>query len=149
MKVAFAFIAMLYALGSTAYAQDGKTQAIAGAVVASLLDNDRVRVFEVSLKPGVKVPSPAHPAHLMYMLTEGTLVFSEDGKRPYEMIFKAGEAVWVPAQARAQNESEKEVRALIVEVKQPAAKPATKAKVKRKAKTRPAPAASAPASAKQ
>ncbi len=51
------------------------------------------------------------------------------------MSFRAGEALWIPSQlAATSNETDKEIRALVVEIKQ---KPAVKsgAKSKSKAKT--------------
>jgi quercetin dioxygenase-like cupin family protein len=140
LKLVFALLPVLGLLATApAAAQEQKTTP--GEIAKPLLDNDRVRVLELNIRPGVKRPAGTHPPHLMYLLTDGTLVFSEEGKRPYEMIFRAGEAVWVPAQARAENESEKEVRAVIVEVKQTAA---ATAKGKRKpVKRRPAPQAAA------
>ena len=54
------------------------------------------------------------------MLTDGALVFKPGGRTPYEMTFKAGEAFSLPAQSRAlENDSDKDVRVLVVELKQP------------------------------
>jgi quercetin dioxygenase-like cupin family protein len=147
LRIKLGLLAACVSFTALAQAQEQKS---APGAVAPLLENDRVRVFEMHFKPGEKLSARAHTPHLMYMLTDGTLVFSEDGKRPYEMIFRAGEAVWVPAQARAaENGSEKEVRALVVEVKQPPAPAAVAKKAKRKAKRRAATAAEAPTAQKQ
>jgi len=98
------------------------------------LDNDRVRVFEATFKPGAKLPVRNFPNHLIYMLTDGTLVFEPAGRTGYEMNLKAGETQWFPAQARAmENDSDQEVRLLVVEMKEGAVA-ARKAKGKAKAK---------------
>ena len=100
-----------------------------------LLDNAKVRVYQATFRPGAKVPAREFPNHLIYMLTDGTLVFEQAGHKGYEMTFKAGEVQWFPAQARTmENDTDKEVRLLVVEVKDVAfaAKSRTKAKGKRK-----------------
>ena len=101
-----------------AYAQDALT--VAPTVFTKVLENERTRVLEATFKPGAKVGLHSHPEHLLYMLSEGTLVFKQPGKTPYEMMFNAGQAMWVGAQTRAaENDGDKAVRALIVELKQP------------------------------
>lgn len=87
-------------------------------VYRTVLDNARVRVLEANLKPGEKVPVHSHPDHLFYALSEGTLVLKPQGRTPYEMTLKTGEALFLPAQTRAaENDGDKTVRALIVEFK--------------------------------
>lgn len=84
----------------------------------SLLENDQIRVRELRLPPGGKQPSQARPNTFLYALTDGALVFSPPGRAGYELTFKAGEALWLPSQETAtSNEGDKEVRALLVEVK--------------------------------
>ena len=108
-----------------------------------LLDNANVRVYLATFKPGAKVPPREFPNHLIYMQTDGTLVFEQAGHTGYEMTFKAGDAQWFPAQTRAmENDTNQEVRLLIVEVKQgtvPAGKTKSKSKGKRKPKPKPKP----------
>jgi quercetin dioxygenase-like cupin family protein len=84
----------------------------------TLLQNERVRVMEVSFKPGAKTNAVSQPNRFLYALTDGALVFAPPGKTPYELSFKAGEAIWLPSQPMAtENDSGKEVRALVVEFK--------------------------------
>ena len=88
-----------------------------------LLENEQVRVIEMRFKPGVKFDTLSHPNRFIYGLSDGALLFSPPGRTPYELSFKAGEALWLPAQAIAtQNEGDKEVRALVVELKDVRAK---------------------------
>jgi quercetin dioxygenase-like cupin family protein len=105
-----------------------------------LLENEQVRVIEMRFKPGAKFDTQSHPNRFIYGLSDGALLFSPPGKTPYELSFKAGEALWLPAQAMAtQNEGDKEVRALVVELKDVRAKgrrsaPAKSAKAAGRAK---------------
>jgi quercetin dioxygenase-like cupin family protein len=85
----------------------------------TLLQNERVRVMEVSFKPGAKTSAVSQPNRFLYALTDGALVFAPPGRTPYELSFKAGEAIWLPSQPMAtENDSGKEVRALVVEFKE-------------------------------
>lgn len=99
----------------------------------SLLDNEQIRVKELRLAPGAKRPSEERPNTFLYALTDGALVFTPPGRTGYELTFKAGDALWLPAQAAGTaNEGDKEVRALVVEVKArpPASRKARPAKGK-------------------
>jgi redox-sensitive bicupin YhaK (pirin superfamily) len=114
-----------------------------------LIDNAQVRVTEMSFQPGAKTGIVNQPNRFVYALTDGALVFSPPGKHPYELSFKAGEALWLTGEAMAtENDTDKEVRALVVELKAPVrpAAPAGKGKRKSgsKAKTGKAPAKSRP-----
>jgi len=46
-----------------------------------LLENERVRVLGVRVKPGEKIGMHSHPANVVYFLTDGTIRFTyPDGK---------------------------------------------------------------------
>lgn len=120
--------ALVLGLCGSAHAQDALT--VAPEVYKRVLENDRIRVLQVNMKAGAKVGVHRHPDHLFYMIADGTLVFKPEGRKPYEMTLNAGEAVWLPAQTRAtENDSQKDVRAVLVEFK--AGKPAAKTRGKR------------------
>jgi hypothetical protein len=88
------------------------------AAPKSLLENEQIRVREIRMAPGAKQPSAAHPNTFLYALTDGSIVFTPPGRKGYELTFKAGEALWLPSQETAtSNEGDKEVRALLVEIK--------------------------------
>jgi quercetin dioxygenase-like cupin family protein len=115
-----------------AHAQDAL--ATAPAVYKKVLENERMRVLEGTFKPGAKTGRHSHPEHLLYILTDGALVFRQEGKTPYEMTFKKGEAYSLAAQTLvAENDSDKEVRVLVVELKQPARAASQPARGKRTA----------------
>jgi hypothetical protein len=144
-------VAMLAAMAAPAAAQEARPAAEAGA---KLLENEQIRVRELRLKAGETIPAQARPNTFLYALTDGDLVFVPPGRTPYELSFKAGEALWLPAQeAATRNESGKDIRALLVEIKQrppaPAkAKGSAKGKAGSKAKSKGAKPAAQPAKAK-
>lgn len=108
-----------------------------GNVLKQVLDNERVRVFQANFKPGDKVGLRNYPNHLMYMLTNGTLVFAPAGRTAYEVTFKAGEAMWFPPLARAtENLSDQEVRVLVVEFKDGGASGGGRGKAKARARAK-------------
>jgi hypothetical protein len=112
----------------TAWAQD-KTRA--AEIAKPALDNDRLRVSELHLKPGGKLEIPGSPNRYAYLLTDATLVFRIAGKTPYELRFKAGEATLLPADTvMAENETSAEIRAVIIDIKGGAARSSSKAKRK-------------------
>lgn len=99
-----------------AHAQERKPEPEASKV---LLDTERVRVTEVRVKPGAKFELKGHPYQFVYMLTDGSLVFSPPGKQPFELMLRAGEVSLLPSQSTAtENDSEKEVRAVVIEIKE-------------------------------
>ena len=117
-------LAIFLALPLAAHAQERKPEPEASKV---LLDTERVRVIEMRVKPGAKFELKGHPYQFVYMLTDGSLVFSPPGKQPFELMLRAGEVSLLPSQSTAtENDSEKEVRAVVVEIKE-SSRVATKA----------------------
>jgi hypothetical protein len=111
------------------------------ATYKQLIDNDRVRVFEATFKPGTKLATRNYPSHMIYAPTEGTLVFTPAGRRGYEVNFNAGDAMWFGPLARAtENDSDREVRVLIVEFKDGGGRVAKAGRGKGKARAKKAPA---------
>ncbi|HEX2216048.1 MAG TPA: cupin domain-containing protein [Xanthobacteraceae bacterium] len=111
-------MATLLLWGAPGFAQDALTSA--PNVFKKVMENDRLRVLEATFRAGEKVALHSHPEHLFYMLSDGTLVLKPPGRTPYEMTLTRGEAIYLPAQTRAaENDSNRAVRALIVEFKTP------------------------------
>jgi hypothetical protein len=115
--------ALLLGLSGLVVAQETST-----ATLKQLIDNERVRVFEATFKPGTKLATRNYPNHMIYAPAEGTLVFTPVGRRGYEVNFNAGDAMWFGPLARAtENDSDREVRVLIVEFKDGGGRAAAKA----------------------
>lgn len=121
MKILVLALALTVLPASVALAQN--------AAPKSLLENEQIRVREIKLAPGAKQPAVQRPNTFLYALTDGSIVFTPPGRKGYELTFKAGEALWLPSQETAtSNESDKEVRALIVEIRARAPAAAKKGK---------------------
>ena len=113
--------------------------AVAPDIYKRAFENERMRVLEANLKPKSKADWHSHPEHLLYMLNEGTLVFQAQNKKPYEMTFAAGQTLLLPAQTSAiENDSDKPVRFLVVELKGARAAPGPVARAGRSARVGPA-----------
>lgn len=111
--LAFAALAVLTA---SARGEEGKPPP--GALNV-LLDNERVRVTEIKIKPGARLPLEGRAYQFVYMLTDGSLVFSPPGKMPFELSLQAGEVSLLPSQSSGtENSGEREVRAVVVELKE-------------------------------
>ena len=84
-----------------------------------LMENERVRVLEIHLKPGEKAPMHNHPNdHVVYVMnnTKFKLTFS-DGKSG-EFDLKAGQTIWMEAGSHAtENIGTSEGHNLVVELK--------------------------------
>lgn len=112
MKIPVLALALTILPASLSLAQNGP------AAPKSLLENEQIKVREIRMAPGAKQPSAARPNTFLYALTDGSIVFTPPGRKGYELTFKAGEALWLPSQETATaNEGDKEVRALLVEIK--------------------------------
>jgi hypothetical protein len=115
--------AALLGLSGLVAAQETST-----ATLKQLIDNERVRVFEATFKPRTKLATRNYANHMIYAPEEGTLVFTPVGRRGYEVNFNAGDAMWFGPLARAtENDSDREVRVLIVEFKDGGGRAAAKA----------------------
>ena len=87
-----------------------------------VMENERVRMIEVHVKPHSKVNVDSAPGRerFLYMLSDGALILAPPGKTPYEFALHAGETAVFPAiSPTVENDTDSAVRALMVEVKQP------------------------------
>lgn len=83
-----------------------------------LVDNDKVRVLEVKIKPGEKEAMHTHPAtvHIEMAPTKVKIGYP-DGKSVI-LEGKAGEAIWVgPVKHTIENVGNTEIHAYIIELK--------------------------------
>lgn len=112
------FLAAFALMGMIAAAQAQAAKQADSETATGLLENEQVRVREMRFKPGAKTSASSNPNSFVYALTDGALVFAPPGRTPYELTFKAGEALWLPAQSTTTaNETNREIRVLVVEIK--------------------------------
>lgn len=91
-----------------------------------VFENERVRVMEVSFKPGERIAEHSHPDHFAYVLSPGKLKITA-GEKVTEADLTVGQLLWIPAETHwAVNAGTTDVRVLVTELKEPAmpAKPA-------------------------
>ena len=82
------------------------------------LANERTRVFEITFKPGQSIGIHAHPDHVVYILTAGTLAITEQGKKPVTLKGKPGDTFFLPAQKHsAKNVGKTTMKALVTELR--------------------------------
>ena len=83
-----------------------------------LLDNDKVRVVRVVLKPGDKLEMHSHPASIVYSLTGGKAKYTSPDGKTEEREIKAGATRWSePETHSAENIGTTESRVLVIELK--------------------------------
>jgi quercetin dioxygenase-like cupin family protein len=91
---------------------------VASDVYNLVLENDRVRVFDMRSKPGQKAEMHGHPNHVIFVISDYTLdLRMPDGSRQ-EIPLKAGQSFWMNAgQHAAENIRKTEGHAVVVELK--------------------------------
>ena len=91
---------------------------LAPRVYKVLLENDRVRVLDVRLKPGEKSPEHSHPDMLIYAIEDGRVRFTYPDGRSESVELEAGDTIYCEALTHAaENIGSKEIRALNIELK--------------------------------
>ena len=91
---------------------------VAPNVYKVVLENDRVRVLEATLKPGEKAPMHSHPANVVYPLNASKARFTMPDGRSVEVELKPGEASWHEAETHAsENIGSTDAHVLVVELK--------------------------------
>jgi quercetin dioxygenase-like cupin family protein len=91
---------------------------VAPKIYKVLLENDRVRVLEIRLKPGGKAPMHSHPAYIAYALSTCKVRFTLPDGTTKEVKMKAGEAAWSDAESHAvENIGSTKVHVLNIELK--------------------------------
>jgi quercetin dioxygenase-like cupin family protein len=123
MSALFLSIYLLSSIPTAARAEDPLK--VGPDVYRLIFENDRVRVMEVDFKPGSKIGEHSHPDHFVYVTSPGTLKISKPDGTSAELKAELGQVLWIDAESHwAENIGTTEVKALIVELKEP--KPASK-----------------------
>jgi quercetin dioxygenase-like cupin family protein len=104
---------------AAAHAQD--VVQVAGDSHTVLIDNARVRVLSVMIKPGQKAPMHSHPANVSYVISGAKLrITSPDGKS-VEKEPKTGATTWSEATTHeVENIGTTELKQVQIELKNPA-----------------------------
>jgi hypothetical protein len=84
-----------------------------------LIDNDKVRVLEVTLKPGDKIPMHSHPGgYVSIALAPAKARFVNADGKSADREMKAHEPVWSDAVTHsAENTGTTETKVIVVELK--------------------------------
>jgi quercetin dioxygenase-like cupin family protein len=89
-----------------------------GKMYSKVFENERVRAMVVTFAKGAKIAKHTHPDHVAYALTDGKLKVTPEKGDAQEVELKAGQAMFLPAQAHAgQNTGGTELKILVVELK--------------------------------
>ena len=96
---------------------------VQSATVKVKFENDKVRVLEAQLPPGVKEKVHSHPAYVIYVLTGGKVRnYAADGKTT-ESELKDGEVLYrEPLTHAAENIGTTTMHLILVELKTPPAR---------------------------
>jgi quercetin dioxygenase-like cupin family protein len=106
---------MLAEKSRTAWADPTK---VAGDVYKLILENERVRVFDVRFKPGQKAEMHGHPDHVIYVISDYTLNLRMPDGSSQVIPLKAGQTFWMGAGPHAaENIGKTEGHAVVVELK--------------------------------
>jgi hypothetical protein len=118
-----ALAGVLFGAAPIALAQDKDKPVTPPDSYRIVMENDRVRMIEININPHSKinVDSQSGRERFLYMLTDGALILAPPGKAPYEFALHAGETAVFPAVSpTVENDTNSAVRALLVEMKEPA-----------------------------
>lgn len=119
IRVAVLALTLLATLPLAAAAQDAA--AVAPESHKKMLDNERVRVFEVTFKKGVSVAMHSHPDHVVYVLSGGTLEFTLADGSKHSKEAKSGQTFFIPAEAHSlKNVGKSVVKLVSTELKEAA-----------------------------
>ncbi len=90
---------------------------VKGNVYKLNMENDRVRVLKLTLKPGEKAAMHHHPDHVVYVLAGGKAKLTSQDKTDV-LDMKTGGAIFIKAQSHeAENVGQTTLDLLVVELK--------------------------------
>ena len=94
-------------------------QEAAPNVYKQVLDNEKVRVSEITFEPGAKAAMHTHPwPHVVYILEGGELTLTHPDGTSTVAAAKTGDVLWFPAETHeAVNTGKTTVRGTVTEIK--------------------------------
>lgn len=106
---------MTSTMATTQYADPAQ---VASNVYKLILENDRVRVFDVKFKPGAVAKMHGHPDHVVYIVSDSKLRLAMPDGTSKDFELKAGQALFMPAGPHeTTNIGSAEGHTLVVELK--------------------------------
>jgi quercetin dioxygenase-like cupin family protein len=82
------------------------------------LNNSKVRVLSVTLRPGMKTPMHTHPDSVIYVLSGGLLKFTDDKGKSTTVRMREGQTIWRDDEDHmVQNVGKTTARVLQIELK--------------------------------
>jgi quercetin dioxygenase-like cupin family protein len=119
--IIFAITLALSTLVTRAFAQDPAV--VNSKTIKMKFENDRIRVLEATLPPGVREQVHSHPAYVIYVLEGGRYRnYASDGKTT-EGELKTGDVLYRdPLTHAAENIGDKTMHMILVELKGDAGK---------------------------
>ena len=114
LKMTLLIIVALGFVASQVLAQD--MAKVASKNVKVVLDNDKVRVLDVQIKAGDKLPMHSHPANIVIPMNSGKVKTTLADGKVMEREFKQGEPIWSEAVTHS-NEALTDNHVLVVELK--------------------------------
>jgi quercetin dioxygenase-like cupin family protein len=91
---------------------------IAGPGAKVILENDQVRVIELTVAPGKRTGVHSHGDHIIYFLTPGEALLTGPDKKPVRRSIPQGHIEWAsPVTHDTVNVGSAETRTLIIELK--------------------------------
>lgn len=84
-----------------------------------LMENEKVRVLDIFLRPGEKAPMHNHPSdHVVYVMADTKLKLSFPDGKTNEVDLKTGQTLWMEAGSHAtENIGTGEAHNLVIELK--------------------------------
>ncbi len=91
----------------------------AGKAYKLLMENEKVRVLDIRLKPGEKAPMHNHPnAHVVYVMNSTRFKLTFSNGKSNEVDLKAGQTMWMDAGSHeTENVGSGEGHNLVIELK--------------------------------
>ena len=87
------------------------------------LEKERVRLCEVTFKPGAKIVLHSHPDRVVYSVGGGTLTVAGPDGKTKDYAYEPGPAFWFTASSHsAVNNGKTEAKLVMVELKKPVKK---------------------------
>ena len=115
------FISILCAFAFSALLMAADPPTTAPNNYKTVFENERVRVFDVTIKPGDKIPFHSHPDHLAYPLNSCSITFTLEGGKTQAAEAKPGQVIWSNAITHSvENTGKTECKLIMVELKESA-----------------------------